>query len=181
MRRLPWRALVLYALALSMVSACRCKSKEVGAVEKAPAKRAARHNPAPEPDLSTLLRCGDFLTSADVQALGLDPSKYNADFQTPNAGLGVSCSVDNVTMAIFHGVSFESMREGARHGLDQGMLKEQKGPKIGRETLWTSLAQARTVTFWSADARFAANITGNDTAVLEKMARTVEANMAKHK
>ena len=129
MRRSCWRALVLYALALSMVSACRCKSKEPGAVEKAPAKSAARYDPAPEPDYSTLLRCGDFLTSAEVQALGLDASKYNADFRKPNEGLGVTCAVDKVTVAVFHGASFESMREGARNGIAQGMLKQKEGPE----------------------------------------------------
>jgi hypothetical protein len=180
MRRSCWRALVLYTLALSMVSACRCKSKEPGVVEKAPAKSAAHYNPAPEPDYSKLLRCGDFLTSAEVQALGLDASKYNADFRKPNEGLGVSCAVDKVTVAIFHGAAFESMREGARNGIAQGMLKQKEGPKIGRETIWTALAQANTVTFWSSDARFAANVTGTDTALLEKVARAVAANMEKH-
>ena len=181
MRRSRCRALVLYAVALSTVSACRCKSDEPAAAEKPHAKRAASADLAPEPDLSTLLRCGDFLTSAWTSALGLDASKYNADYRKPNEGLGVTCQVDKVTVSIFHGASFDSMREGARNGIAQGMLGEEEGPKIGRETIWTTLAQAHTVTFWSTGGRFAANVTGNDKVLMEKLARTVEANMEKQK
>jgi hypothetical protein len=181
MRSPCWRALVLYAVALSTVTGCRCKSDEPGAGAKTHGKRAASADLAPEPDLSTLLRCGDFLTSAEIQALGLDASKYQADYRKPNEGLGVTCQIDKVTVSIFHGASFDSMREGARNGIAVGMLGEQEGPKIGRETIWTTLAMAHTVTFWSTGGRFAANITGNDKALVEKLARTVEANMEKQK
>lgn len=175
------RALLLYAAALSTVSACRCKSQEPAAVEKPVPKRAVTPEPSPEPDFSKLLRCGDFLSPADVTELGIDATKYNPDHKQPNAGLGVDCKVGNLLVAIYHGGSFDSMREGAANGIAQGLLEKQDGPKIGRETIWTALQQADTVTFLSTNARYAANISGSATGteILEKVARTLDANMAK--
>lgn len=175
------RALLLYAAVLSAVSACRCKSEEPASVEKPRPKRAATPDPSPEPDFSKLLRCGDFLSPADVTELGLEAAKYNPDHKQPNAALGVDCRIGNVTIAIYHGSFFDSMREGAANGIAQGMLEKQDGPTIGREALWTALQQADTVTFLASDGRYAAAISGANTGtdVLEKVARKLDANMQK--
>ncbi len=175
------RALLLYAAALSMVSACRCESDEPAAAPRPGAKSAVTADPSPETDFSKLLRCGDFLSAEDVTALGFDAAKYNPDHRQPNAGLGVDCTVGTVLVAIFQGTQFNSMREGALNGIAQNMIEKQDGPKVGRETIWTALQQADTVTFLSSDGRYAANITGFDTSheTLEKIARVLDANMQK--
>lgn len=165
---------------LATVTACRCESQAPVAVEAPAPRRAATPDPT-EPDFSKLLRCGDFLSPADVTELGLDAAKYKPDHKQPNAGLGVDCSIGNVTVAIFHGGSFDSMREGAANGIAQGMLEKQDGPEIGRETIWTALQQADTVTFLSTNARYAANVTGagTGTEILEQVARKLDANIEK--
>jgi hypothetical protein len=118
-------------------------------------------------------RCGDFLTVAEGKALGLDSSHYAAD-KTQTA-LGLLCSMGALGFSIFPGDGYALLIEDLDRGVEQGALQAETGPTLGAASKWSSTGPMQSVMFLATSRRYALHITAADRAMIEKVARALDA------
>jgi hypothetical protein len=124
------------------------------------------------------LRCGNFLSKGEVAALGLDSTLYNEDETQTTPGMGVTCHMGAIGVGFFHAAAFEGIRMGSEAAIKQGTLKHLEGPAVGSESHWTGgIGRYRTLSFVGSNKQFAAVVAGEDAALVEKVARAVDAKM----
>jgi hypothetical protein len=131
------------------------------------------------------VRCEDFMTRADITALGLKAEPYSevTDAKTQ----AVRCSFGEVTAAIWRGDKYGSIVDGIdKHGKAAG-IAAQEGPMIGVETQWTTMPPApeadgkerHTLNFVPPNRKFTASVTGTDKSKVEQVAATLLARFQK--
>jgi hypothetical protein len=172
MARFAW---LIGCAALTAVGCGRAEPTAPAATPASEAPPAAAA--APTRATKASLRCGDFFTAADGAALGLDASGYDADKTQTNPSLGVLCSMGPVGFTIFHGDAYVSMISGLDRGVEQGALVAEQGPTLGTASKWSSMGPMHSAMFLSTSKRYAGHVTALDKALLEKLARTLDANM----
>ena len=125
------------------------------------------------------MRCGALISADEIQNLGIDASGFKADKTPSTPGMGVNCLLSTVSLTLFGGDAYATMLDrfktiGAKAG-----VQAADGPTIGGATQWTAMGTVQSVIFRSANQRYAANISGVDKALVEKLARALAANMEK--
>jgi|CZKU01.1.fsa_nt_gi hypothetical protein len=166
-----WVALT--SAVLSLVPACKGGSES--STGGPAASVAAQAKPAAASGGS--LRCGDFFSKTEVTALGLDASLYDEGETQTNPGLGVSCNLGAVSVVIFHGKEYDSIREGAEDAVKKGRTQHREGAAVGSATHWIGVGPYSTMGFLASSKAFAASVTGKDAASIEKVARALDAKM----
>lgn len=178
-------------LALLALLTFACGSKEAPApaaaapAEPPPAAAAppAPAAPAPAPAAPadpSEVRCGDLISGDEIQELGIDASGFRSDKTAPRPGMGVNCLLSTVSLTLFAGDGYDTMVEGWRTNGGKAGVRAADGPTIGGAAQWTATASTppvHSVMFRSSNGRFAANVSGMDKALVEKLARALAANM----
>ncbi len=156
----------------------------VGCDKKKDAPQPAANPAAPgaataeSPAKPGALRCGDFLSKAEVQALGLKAERYH---ETASGQAGVHCTFGEVSAQIWRGDQFTSIVDGIKaNGAKDGVAMED-GPKIGAETQWTTMPDVHGLdgkpphiaNFLPANKKFTAAVTGTDQAKIEQVAKAL--------
>jgi hypothetical protein len=157
--------------------ACACNSNAAAPAASDPKPAANRPSePAAQPAAEPArVRCGDFLTTAEAQALGLDAKRYDEDATARWPGEGVACA--NTT--IYPGHLYDTIVRGMHAHREGSGLALQEGPTIGSASLWSLTGGWHSVAFHSTNKRFAGRVTDTDKALVEKVARALLANMDK--
>jgi hypothetical protein len=168
-------ARVFCALGFATLAGTAACSKGGSASDGAPA--ATSTAPAAVATGDKLLKCGDFLSRAEVTALGLDASHYDENDTQQSAGLNVLCKTGQVLTAISGGQAYESTRAGGEEAIKKGIIKKDEGPAVGSASTWTQMAPMSTLAFRSTSKKYAATISGRDKAIVEKVARALDAKM----
>jgi hypothetical protein len=172
--RQSWTVLTVALLALATVApACKSGSETSQSVP-APSATTAK---AATSSAGGTLRCGDFFSKAEVIALGVDASRYKEDETQDNPLLGVPCDLGNVDLVVFHGNAYSSMRAGDADALKKGMVKRRDGATVGSDAFWSGMGPYSTLSFLASSKDFAANVTGKDAALVEKVGRALDAKM----
>jgi hypothetical protein len=156
---------------------CASKNEAATAAPSDPKPAASAPSEAPAKPAATAgeLRCGDFLTTAEAQALGLETKGYDENRTPLRPGMGVHCLI----ATIFKGDAYDTMISGMHANAEKAGLKLQEGPAIGSASQWTSMSTMHSVMFHSNNKRFAGAVTDTDKALVEKVARALLANMDK--
>jgi hypothetical protein len=125
------------------------------------------------------VRCEDFITKAEVTALGLPAEPYSgtADPKIQAA----RCSFGDLSAAIWRGDKYASLVDSIKKYGKAAGIAEEDGPPVGVETQWTSMAAAQgsegkrrhTLNFVPPNKRFTASITGTDRSQIEQLANTL--------
>jgi len=123
------------------------------------------------------MQCRDFLSKAELSALGLDAARYDeSSTQSPNSA-GVRCRFGKVSAAIFRAEHYPQVLQSQRNDLQSGMVEPQDGMPIGSETYWTSFGTLLSTDFLSTSKQFAANLSSADRAAIVKVGRALDAKM----
>lgn len=133
----------------------------------------------PGADEPAQVRCEDFVTKADVTALGLAAEPYKE--VTEPKTRAARCSFGEISATIWRGDKFGSIVDGIQaHGKKAG-ITPQEGPVIGVETQWTTMPGApetggherHTLNFVPPNRKFTASVTGADKSKVEQLANTL--------
>jgi hypothetical protein len=125
------------------------------------------------------LRCEDFLSKAEAQALGLKAERYSEMASAQMAG--VHCTFGEVSAQIWRGEQYTSIINGLEaNGARTGVALED-GPKVGAETQWTTMPDVHgmdgkaphVLNFVPANKKFTAAVTGTDKAKIEQVAKAL--------
>jgi hypothetical protein len=136
-------------------------------------------------DKPAQVRCEDFITKADVTALGLKAEPYK-EVSEPKTQ-AVRCSFGELSATIWRGDKFGSIVDGIKaHGKKAGIAL-QDGPMIGVETQWTTMPAApelpgherHTLNFIPPNRKFTASVTGTDKSEVEQVATTLLGKLQK--
>ena len=120
------------------------------------------------------------MTAADLRAVGVDPTSFDANKQPDGPGAGVTCVLHTMSVTIFAGDAYGSMLQGwQQNGVKNGMLAAE-GPAVGGAFQWSTMGKVHLLMFQSANKRYAANLTGGDQARVAQLARVLAANMETH-
>jgi hypothetical protein len=172
-----WTALTVARLTLATLATVgpACKSgPETSPSVPAPSATTAKAAPS---SAAGTLRCGDFFSKAEVAALGVDASRYKEDETQANPLLGVPCDLGSVDVVVFHGNAYTSMRAGDADALKKGMVKRRDGAAVGSDSFWSGMGPYSTLSFFASSKGFAANVTGKDAALVEKVGKALDAKM----
>jgi hypothetical protein len=168
-------ALVPFALC----AASACKGEPQAAVPAQPAAESPRDQAKATP-AAGLMKCGDFLSTAEVVALGLDSKRYKEDETQPSAGLGLRCTLGKVGTVIFQRDKLTDASEDEKLAKAAGVsFKLLEGPPVGSETRWTQVATMYGVNFVSSNKHFTANVSCADRDLAHKVAQALDAKMSK--
>ena len=164
-------------VALGAVEACKGSGGAPGSAPSAQASAAAAAEAPPAKAEERLLRCGDFLSRADVSALGLGADSYSEDDTQGGPGLSVLCKLGGVLASINHGGTYDSMSGGAEEAIKRGTIAKASGPAVGSASMWTTMGPMSTLAFRSTSQKYAATLSGRDKALVEKVGRALDAKM----
>ena len=126
------------------------------------------------------MKCGDFLSTEEVAALGLDTKRYKEDETQPSADLGLRCSLGKVGTVIFRRDKLTDASEDEKLAKAAGVsFKLLEGPPVGSDTRWTQVGTMYGVNFVSSNKHFTANVSSSDRELAHKVAQALDANMNK--
>ena len=123
------------------------------------------------------MRCRDFLTKAELAALGVDASRYDEDSAQSPHSAGLRCRFGRVSAAIFRGEHFTQVLQSQQVDLQNGVVEPQVGMPIGSETYWTSFGTLLSTDFLSTSKQFAANLSSPDRTAIMKVGQALDAKM----
>jgi len=132
----------------------------------------------PQQAMDKPLRCGDFFTKAEVGALGLDAEHLKED-DRESGSLGVICSMGAAGAQIHRGERYPAVLAAAEASIKDRTTKPQSGPALGGEAHWYLFGGMNMVIFLASSKAFAASVTGDNKAMVEKVARALDAKMKK--
>ena len=146
------------------------------------APAASAPNPAtavtPQQAIDNPLRCGDFFTKAEVRALGLDAEHYKEDERQTDS-LGVICSMGAAGAQIHRGERYAAVLAAVEASIKDGTIKPQSGPTLGSDARWYLFGGVNSVVFLASSKAFSASVRGDTKALVEKVARALDAKMKK--
>ena len=150
-----------------------------GKASKQPADRPPPQakSPVAATDGKSLMRCRDFLTKAELAALGVDASRYDEDSAQSPHSAGLRCRFGRVSAAIFRGEHFTQVLQSQQVDLQNGVVEPQVGMPIGSETYWTSFGTLLSTDFLSTSKQFAANLSSPDRTAIMKVGQALDAKM----
>ena len=123
------------------------------------------------------MQCRDFLTKAELAALGVDASRYDENSSQSPRSAGLRCRFGKVSAAIFRGEHFPQVKQIQQDEVESGKLEPQPGMPIGSETYWTSFGTLLSTDFLSTSKQFAANLSSPDRAAILKVGQALDAKM----
>ena len=158
---------VAVAGAVALMASAGCSKRADKAAERASGKPGD-------------LRCADFISKAEAEAMGLKIERYGVT-AADDAMQVVNCSLGGVTAVIWRGDQYASMIAGIKaNGLSNGVETED-GPKIGGDSQWTTMPDVHghdgkvphTVNFSPPSKKFTAAVSGTDRDKIEQVARAL--------
>jgi len=144
---------------------------------KPPVEATAPSVSAPAVPSVAVLRCGDYLTEADLKTLAIEAPSYDEEVAQTDPKLGVICVAGPITAGIFRGDVHETMLRGLEAAGDKSGVKLTEGPSIGAASQWTAMGRMRGLMFTVTSKSHTANISGEDKALIEKVARFLDAKL----
>lgn len=154
---------------------CNKKDKQAPPPAASPPATTAPAGKPPEAKAAAddgKLHCAQFLTKDDLAAIGLtrDPTP---DEQSP--GPFVMCNYGGATAMIWSGDAWSTVVGSMK----ANKIAPEDGPRIGEQTVWTSMSDNHIVGFQPANKKYTATVTGGDKARNEKVARALLARFEK--
>jgi hypothetical protein len=162
---------VLGAATLAVFVACK------GGSGSSAAPAESSDPPAATSTAKKLIKCGDFFSRAEVAALGFDAKSFDENAEQQNPGYNVMCQIGDVLAAIAGGSAYETSVDGADEAVKKGIIKNAEGPTLGSASHWTEMKPMSTLAFRSTSKKYAATVTASDKAMVEKVARALDAKM----
>jgi hypothetical protein len=141
------------------------------------AKPAPHAQARAAPDGEHLMQCRDFLTKAELAAIGVDASRYDEESSQSPHSAGLRCRFGRVSAAIFRGEHFSKVLQSQQDDLQSGVVEPQVGMPIGSETYWTSFGTLLSTDFLSTSKQFAANLSSPDRSAIMKVGQALDAKM----
>lgn len=123
------------------------------------------------------MHCSDFLTRAELSALGVDATRYDERAAQSPSSVGLRCRFGKVSAAIFRGEHFAQVLQSQQADLQSGVVEPQQGMPIGSETYWTSFGTLLSTDFLSTSKQFAANLSSPDRGAIVKIGKALDAKM----
>jgi hypothetical protein len=121
------------------------------------------------------LHCSVFISEAELESLGQsNPDGYKE--MTNDNPRAVSCNFGEALVVIYPSDQFSGAGGLKKNAASSG-IKVEEGPKIGGDSQWGTIegTEGKNVTFVSTKGNYSANVAGTDRAILEKVARALEA------